>query len=230
MFKKIILLAALPLTFAANADVTLELPENVKLLVVNEQDANKGLSGFFTPADDSIILPNGENQIVFQVDEYFYKGGKQSDRVFSNPIIFTFDAENQILTLELPPFSNRNDIEQYSLSPTLSLKDKSNTSVNVRADALKLRGYAVTGDFADNTRLYNINGSPAAYQNTYVNPAIIKKASIEDAKLSTPREIAEEQASKFEESPENMMKLWFSKATPTEQKNFISWAVQNMKP
>ncbi|WP_305370226.1 DUF2057 family protein [Photobacterium leiognathi] len=85
----------MPLSFNAFADVTLELPKNIRLLVVNEQSVDGGLLGFFVPSDDTLKLKNGENQIVFNIDEYFYRGGKQSDRAYSNAVIMTFTADNQ---------------------------------------------------------------------------------------------------------------------------------------
>ncbi|MGF1699325.1 DUF2057 domain-containing protein [Photobacterium makurazakiensis] len=222
----------LPVSSQTMAEVTLELPDNVRLLAVNEADINKGWGSIFKTSDDSITLADGQSQIVYQIDHYFYKGDKQSERFRSGPLILTFTATDTSLTLTVPEFSDITQAEKYTQQPTPKLKNHKGASYPFKHDFLALKGLSINHDYADYVKTYNQKGGIAALTGLSSITAVTETtpepaAPINTTSNSKTAEKPQIEASKSELAGENL-KYWFSQADASTRKEFVSWAVQNL--
>ncbi|PSV48758.1 YccT family protein [Photobacterium indicum] len=229
--KKLALAALLsPLSFQVFADVTVELPENVRLLVVNEQEVNKGWSGFLKASDDSVTLKNGQNQIVYQVDHYFYKGDSQSERYRSTPFVLSFTASDQNLSFIIPNFNDIEKAQQYTKKPTPQLTDKQKKTYPFKHDNLAFDGISINHDYEKYTKEYNKKGGIAALTGLAITTSslpVTKQALPESA--SVEKTATTTQTSKTEANlAGDNLKYWFEQADKETRKEFVSWAVQNL--
>ncbi|PSW19575.1 DUF2057 domain-containing protein [Photobacterium sanctipauli] len=222
-----------PLSFPVMAEVTLELPDNIRLLAVNETEVNKGWGSIFKATEDSITLEDGKNQIVYQVDHYFYKGDKQSERYRSGPLILTFTANNEELSLAIPNFSDKVQAESYAEKPTPKLTDAKSASYPFKHDHLALKGLSINHDYAEYVKAYNQKGGVAAVTGLTAPVAATKVSAteqsptVEKAAVATKTAQAENKGSQADLAGENL-KYWFEQADPQTRKEFVSWAVQNL--
>lgn len=225
MKLKALAVSSLFLSLNLHAEVTLNLPDNFRLLAVNEQDAAKGWDSFFKSSDDSITLKNGQNQIIYQIDKYFYRGDTQSARYRSVPYIVTFTASDQTLNLELPNFADETHARAFK-SDDISLQDNSDQTINFKHDQLKLDGFSVNHDYHDYAKTYNVNHGPAALTASAVATAALKTtAKMSTANVETSK-IESVNASSVQASEQ--LKHWFLQADEKTKKEFLSWAVSNL--
>ncbi|ELR65146.1 hypothetical protein C942_01718 [Photobacterium marinum] len=233
--KQLALAAILPsLSFNCVADVILTLPDNVRLLAINEVEANKGWDSIFKGTDESITLKDGENQLVYQIDHYFYKGDTQSERYRSGPMILTFTAENTNLQLALPTFSDIEQARAFANLPTPKFTDKTGKPYPFKHDKLSIKGLAISHDYADYVKSYNAQGGTAAWTNSsaiaIVSP--ISKASTPEIIPTTTVQSTEPNKIQTKQSQSAVaaekLKYWFNQADDKTRKEFINWAINNL--
>ncbi|MDV5171158.1 DUF2057 domain-containing protein [Photobacterium rosenbergii] len=230
-----------PLSFQTLAAVNLDLPANIRLLAVNEEEANKGWDSFLKSSAESIRLEDGQNQIVYQIDHYFYKGDKQSERFRSGPFILTFEAKDKDLVFSIPDFHDVVHAEGYEKSPTPVLKRKSGSDYPFKHDKLALQGLSINHDYAEYVQAYNKTGGIAALA---AAGAVISQASA-PAKTAQVQQTAKPNAQadrpvaakaqpatdthqqQSELAAENL-KFWFNQADEQTRKEFINWAINNL--
>ncbi|RJX69752.1 DUF2057 domain-containing protein [Vibrio sinensis] len=161
MKKTIQLLAALTLLNSASAlaDVTLNIPDNVELLVANQ--ARPHISGGFFSSERHIILPDGENQIVFRYNPYFTQG---SDRnvVEGDAILATFSADNQTVNFDLPKYKSEQDAQKRIHGMEWQLVTEENQSIEVKQAVLVKEGLQIGRDYVREADDYNRTGGVAA--------------------------------------------------------------------
>lgn len=213
--------ALLPLAQTAFADVTLELPDNVRLLAVNEQDPSKNITDIFFATDDKLTFKNGENQIVYQIDQYFYKGDKQSERFRSSPYILTFTASNTSLQLEVPNFRGVVQANEFNHSAKVNVQTTAGKNVAFKHDKLELKGLSISHDYHEYVKQYNRLGGPAAL--TVATTTIATSEANPALKQS-----ATDLATQSKEPIKQQLQALFNQADKETKKEFISWAVQNL--
>ncbi|MGF1691159.1 DUF2057 domain-containing protein [Photobacterium kagoshimensis] len=220
--KQLALAAALlPLATSVLADVTLQLPDNVRLLAVNEQDPSKNITDIFFSTDDELTFENGENQIVYQIDQYFYKGDKQSERFRSSPYILTFTASNTALKLEVPNFRGVVQANEFNHSAKVDVQTTAGKSVAFKHDKLELKGLSISHDYHEYVKQYNKLGGPAALATATATVATHKVKPI------AKRPSADNSTHNAEPIKQQLQTL-FNQADKETKKEFISWAVQNL--
>lgn len=211
---KKMLLAALVLSVSgiAHADVTLKVTDNIELLAANEQKPE--LEGGFFASEKSLILPNGESQILFRYRTFFDKG---NDRVIveSDPIIATFNASDQALTFQLPKYRNERQAESEIKNFEWSMLDTSGQSLDVKQDKLVKKGMQIGRDYRTEISLYNQKGGPAAWSKSVATvhpvtlPAKIQKAEMAKA-----------------DTAEEMLHFWYEKADEKTKARFKAFINQ----
>ncbi|KMV31338.1 hypothetical protein AB733_07545 [Photobacterium swingsii] len=215
--------ALLPLASSAFAEVTLQLPDNVRLLAVNEQDPSKNITDIFFATDDKLTFNNGENQIVYQIDQYFYKGDKQSERFRSSPYILTFSAENSSLQLEIPNFRRVEQANEFNYSPTVNVQTTAGKNIPFKHDKLELKGLSISHDYHEYVKQYNKLGGPAALA-TATATATAVTHKVEPA----PKQSKTNVSTQSEAPIKQQLQTLFNQADKETKKEFISWAVQNL--
>lgn len=159
MFKKVLLSGlAMTLTVPAMAEVVLDIPAEVDLLVVNGKESDKG--GFFSKAGN-ITLPDGENQIVFRYTPSFRRGSER-DQFNSDVIIAKFDVSDTELTFKFPQYSDAWDAEKFNRNPQWQLINSAKQSVDLTQDKLMYEGFQLGRDYVQEVNAYNVAAQPAA--------------------------------------------------------------------
>ncbi|EGU34296.1 DUF2057 family protein [Vibrio scophthalmi] len=204
------LLASLLFTGVAHADITLNLPDNIDLLVVNQAkpDVNGGL---FSSAK-SVTLPDGENQIVLRYQPYFTKG---NDRhiVEGEAIIANFSAENTTLDFVLPEYRNERDAENNIKKLELGLVNQQGQSIEIVQDVLQKDGLQLGRDYVIESKLYNESAGVAALSSSVAAVAMTNStANTKAVKVNA-------------NTAEEMLHFWYQKAddkTKAKFKQFVN--------
>ncbi|MGY5818446.1 DUF2057 family protein [Vibrio cincinnatiensis] len=145
------------------AKVTIEIPDTIELLVVNGEKPQT--SGRIFSANKTVDLEDGEQQIVFRYQPYFTQGSDRV-RVESDVIVATFQAQDQVLTFDMPQYRNALEAEKNIKMMEWSLQDKNNTTITMRQDRLIKPGMQIGRDYPQEIFKYNLEGGPAAISTT----------------------------------------------------------------
>ncbi|MCG3732807.1 DUF2057 family protein [Vibrio cincinnatiensis] len=151
------------LSASAMAKVTIEIPDTIKLLVVNGEKPQT--SGRIFSANKTVDLEDGEQQIVFRYQPYFTQGSDRV-RVESDVIVATFQAQDQVLAFDMPQYRNALEAEKNIKMMEWSLQDKNNTTITMRQDRLIKPGMQIGRDYPQEIFKYNLEGGPAAISTT----------------------------------------------------------------
>lgn len=192
---------ALGMSSYASAQVTISIPDTIDVVVAN--NAKPELKGGFFDASKTLILPDGENQILFIYQPYFDQG---KDRVIldSDPLIATFNAQGQQLELDMPNYRNAHQASQQIRSVKWSLKDSSGNRIAVKQDKLVKEGMQIGRNLQLELVEYNRNGGKAALSGMEAAPIATKIDSKESA----------------DSTAEEMLHFWYSKADAKTKARF----------
>ncbi|MGV3002538.1 DUF2057 family protein [Vibrio sp. E150_018] len=189
----------------AQADVKIPLPDSINLLVVNSLKPEIEKGGLF--GKDTLVLPNGENQIVFK----FQPSVMENDtlrKVYSEVIVAKFTAEDDELTFVLPEYRDlsqaRNEIDDFQWS----LMNNQQQQLEVMQEPLSAEGVQLGRNFIEDVMDYNLKGGIAAISITTV---LTKKLSIL-SKSTDSENVAQ-------------LKAWYLKANEQERKDFQVWLI-----
>ncbi|XAW90316.1 DUF2057 family protein [Vibrio sp. CDRSL-10 TSBA] len=168
------LVVSLMLSGAAQAAVTVNVPEEIDLHVVNLEKPE--IQGSIFDAARRIELPDGLNQIAFRYSQNFVKRDI-AKRVYSDLIIFKFEASDQELTFSVPDYRNAREAENNISDFNWALVDtKTNQKITTVNDKISPNGFVIGQNFRDEVESYNKKGGKAAVGLTYVtiaNPASV---------------------------------------------------------
>lgn len=210
---KTTLLATVALGFSGftTAAVTVDIPDTVQVLVAN--DAKPELSGGFFSATKTLTLPDGENQILFTYNPYFDQG---KDRIIleSDPIVGTFSAKEASLEFDLPKYRNEHDASQKIRNVEWSLKDKNGQSIAVKQDKLVKDGMQIGRNHQLELAEYNRKGGVAAISSSAVIP------------VTLPAKVPAEGTKVADNTAEEMLHFWYSKADAETQARFKQYINQ----
>lgn len=188
-----------------HAEVKIPIPDTINLLVVNslKPDVQKG--GLF--GTDTLILPDGENQIVFK----FQPSVMENDtlrKVYSDVIVAKFTAQDDELTFVLPEYRDlnqaRNEIDGFNWS----LVSSDDQKIGVKKEYLSTTGVQLGRNFIEDVMDYNMRGGIAAVTTGAVTA---KSLALKEAQLDSEN-IAQ-------------LKAWYKKATKEERKDFKIWLI-----
>ncbi len=196
-------LITLSVGFPALADITLKMPYNAELVLVNGKDAS---------GNEKIKLPNGINQIAFRYQGNFYQQDQESS-FDSDVIIMTFKGFNTSYSLSLPNLRTMNAAQKFNHKPTLTLTDKKGKAVPFKQDKLMKKGLQFGRDYEAEIAAYNKTNQAAALSSLNIDTASIP--------AQTPS------TSSNDASPVNnqvnvgqMLDFWYSQADEATKESF----------
>lgn len=203
----------LGLSATAAADVTIAIPDTIDVLVVN--DSKPEVSGGFFSANKTLTLPDGENQILFKYQPYFDQG---KDRVIleSDPLVGTFSASDTELTFELPKYRNEHDGAKQIREVEWSLLDNSGKSIAVKQDKLVKDGMQIGRNHRIELADYNRRGGIAA----------VATATAAVVPVTLPAKIDQNTTKAGDNTAEEMLHFWYSKADAATQARFKAFINQ----
>lgn len=207
--KKLPLFTALitiSLGFPVLANVTLKMPYNSELILVNAKDAS---------GNEKIKLPNGVNQVAFRYQGNFYQQDQESS-FDSDVIIITFKGFDASYSLSLPNLRTMNAAQQFNHNPKLTLTNKAGSPVAFEQGKLMKKGLQFGRDYETEIANYNKTNQPAALSTL--------TAASSTSSTSTP---ALSQTNVSSTTPTNnqinvgqMLDFWYSQADEATKASF----------
>ncbi|MDR9828221.1 DUF2057 family protein [Vibrio sp. FNV 38] len=200
------------------AAVTIEVPETISILAVNQEKAD--LSGGIFSSTKTLTLPDGQNQVVFRYSPYFDKG---DERVIidSKATIAKFDTADQALTFDLPTYRHERDARSKINNFDWKLVNKSGQSVEVTQDQLIKDGMQIGRDYVREIEEYNSVGGVAAIGVVAAIPTQLPETGAVPVQLPepVPAQLPENGVSTAEE----MLYFWYSKADDGAKARFKAY-------
>lgn len=201
-----------PLTFA---DVNIDIPRDVQILVINGEDA--GYSSFGFDYKDNLQLNDGINQIVFRISKVVNESGNKSTKFKSKPLVATFESSDSQLGLEVPDLKTLQSGSDFDSNPNFEISTKSGKLEYFKQG--QLRTLATFGsDFVQATENFNKSSEPASL-------AHLVSTSIQSSKVTAP--LPEKTTSSNEKVNTDLKSLFLNKSYQ-EKQEFLSWAIKNM--
>ncbi|MGR5062314.1 YccT family protein [Photobacterium sp. DNB22_13_2] len=201
-------IAACGISFSSLADVTLDLPYQADLVLVNgiEQDGN-----------DTLTLPNGVNQFAFTYvdslrnngDDYLYQ---------SDVIVVKFDASDEALKLDLPKLRTAQDARKFNKSPKFSLVAVNGEKVSFKQDKLMKSGLQLGRDFEKEIAVYNQSGKVAAVATTATAAVVPVTLPAATPSSTSPKPPVDQQQTR--NVAENMLDYWYAQADEATRARF----------
>ncbi|PSU51724.1 hypothetical protein C9J12_01925 [Photobacterium frigidiphilum] len=205
------------LALPAFADVTLHLPDQVTLLSVNGAEGKSGLLQFISKSSpESINLPNGNNQIVYEVSKIFNKGSTQGKRYQSSAIVLSFDSADSSLVMEVPPLNSMSAANKFDKSLAINLKDKSGSPLQFTNELLPINELSFKKNYSSLLSNYNQSKNPSTITTTHSTAASSQHAEPVTANFAAPV------------SDMTALKQSFNQMDSKSKQAFLSWAVQNI--
>lgn len=165
MWSAVILGLGCSLSSIANANVTLEFPSEVSLLVANMEKPD--IDSSLLERTKSVTLPDGVNQIVFQYIPGFLDKNDMK-KAYSEVIIAKFKAEDDTITLQVPDYSNYHTAKTHIKNLDWSLQSSStDKAIDKTEDVLKVTGITIGHDYTEDAVTYNRKGGKAAVMINY---------------------------------------------------------------
>ncbi|MCE2571273.1 DUF2057 family protein [Motilimonas eburnea] len=241
-FKLLTCAVSLSLSATVLAEVQLTVPSDVELLAANEEKAE--LSGGLFASNKKLILPDGENQIVFRYVPVYSQGGDDI-QLQSKTIIATFSGSDARLRFELPKYRSALEAKNSIDNLAWRLMDQTGSTLAVNQDVLDKDGFQIGRDYADEAKTYNLAGGKAALSASST-PAIAAtsttKAASTAAVAATAASVAADSGAKdsatkqaaptkqatpeADNTAEEMLHFWYNKADKATQERFKQYINQ----
>ncbi|ANP76133.1 DUF2057 family protein [Vibrio sp. 10N.222.54.A1] len=214
-----------------DAEVILDVPENVNLLSVNMSvpDFEQGLFS----ADKTVLLPDGENQIVFQYEPVFDERDNQR-KVYSSVIIAKFEAKNEELTLSMPEFKNLRSAQENIGNLNWEIKNKQGQALIKNEDILASDGVQLNRSYSEEATEYNKVGGAAAVTMSYlvvenqVRPAVkVNATSLEENTLVNAEGLTANTSAQVVDKSESLkqLKALYLSTSKEDRKVFRKWMI-----
>ena len=215
-------------SFTASANVVINVPEDVSILVVNMKKPNVENSLF---SGKKLTLPNGENQILFKYIPTF-ESVNEIRNVSSEAVIAKFNATDTTLDFKLPKYRSIQIAREKISEMEWKLIDSSaNKDIPVKYDYLSKNGLQYGRDYIAETQEYNrLKGSAAI---KFVASASVASAVESTSntghstykvhnltKSTTPVKQAGVTSSNIEQ-----LKAWYKNSSEQERKAFRKWII-----
>lgn len=198
----------------AYAKLTLTLPKSAQLLVVN---------GVVMEDETSLVLHDGNNQIVFKYNTSFRQQGEQR-RFSSEAVILTFNGQDSAYKLSLPRLRSDSDADKFNQLAELTLIDDAGVEVEYTSDLLLKAGLQLGRDYDKEIAVYNRSSAPAALPNLV--PQIQKSTPVAlpatTVVVTHNRQPAEQTSntSKDQINVGQMLDFWYDQADEETRKAF----------
>ncbi|MGF1864549.1 DUF2057 domain-containing protein [Enterovibrio norvegicus] len=231
LLRKTIATTVMMASFSSFAAVNVEFDVAIEPMLVNGEEVNALLSQM-----THVELPDGPNQLVVRVSKLIRENGVFT-KFKSEPVVMTFDVSNADIIVEPgKKFTSVQEVGDFETKPTLKLSYKNGEALNAHTGVLT-RGKGILRDYGDELAAYNMAND---YTFSFAGKTTEPVAALEETLISvTHSEVAADASpvKKTEKSQEGVkislretvkvesLKGQFKSLTPTEKKEFLSWAI-----
>lgn len=227
LLRSTIFAAGMMASFSSFAAVDVDFDVAIEPLLINGEE----VSSFATQMTKA-ELDDGPNQMVVRVSKLIRKNGVYT-KFKSEPLVVTFDATNVGIKVEPgKKFSSAEQVGDFQTNPTLKITQADGRLLDTHIQTLP-RGKGLVRDFGEELAAYNMAND---YTFTYsgnlnsVGDTVVETSS-KDANLpKSDTKVASEQSGNVQVSLRETVKVealkgQFKSLTPTQKKEFLSWAI-----
>lgn len=211
--------------FTAAANVVINVPEEVSILVVNMNKPNVENSLF---SGKKLTLPNGENQILFKYIPTF-ESGDEIRNVSSEAVVTKFNAADTTLDFKLPEYRSVSIAQENIREMEWGFVEASTQhSIPVKYDFLTKDGVQYGRDYITEAREYNLaRGAAAITLLAKTNSPVVAVTSNKEHSTYKIHANAKTVAQTPELTSNNVeqLKVWYSQSSEQERKAFRKWIV-----
>ncbi|MGF1680442.1 YccT family protein [Photobacterium minamisatsumaniensis] len=201
------------LSFPVAAEVTLKLPSEVNILSINGEEGKNSLMSFIGSSPDNITLPNGDNQIIYEIKKIFNKGSSQSEIYQSSPLVLSFNSIDSELVMALPSLRTQDAARRFDRSLAVELSNSSGSSIEHKNEKLPLDGFSINKDYAYLLAAYNTPSDK-----------VTSTASKQANKLTSKQANGNTDVS----SKLTVLQDVFNQLDDNEKQDFLTWAIKNL--
>ncbi|WP_437609051.1 DUF2057 family protein [Erwinia sp. V71] len=202
MKLRLVLSGIIALLIAASCQATtLKLAPEIELLVLD----GRKISGSLLKGAEGLELERGEHQFLFRIEKTV---GSSNRQYVSAPMIATFNAQTQAVTIRLPALQNHSDVKKFERTPDFQLIDEQGNEIASRRDRL-LNGHE--SDLEQAMITYNRTGKVASVPR-FAQPhaAASVSAPVGDLALN-------------QTSAERLLNLWFHQVDSATRQRLLLW-------
>ncbi len=194
------------LVAASGYATTLKLDPDIDLLVLD----GRKISGSLLKGAEGLELNSGEHQFLFQVEKTLQPVHRATTKHYiSVPMIVTFTAHTQSVTIQLPPLLTPGEGHDFDKIADFRLLDEHGGEIISKRDRLVGRYYNT--DVEKAMMAYNRNGEIASVPRFALQShAATEIPSSVDFVLS-------------DTATERLLQLWFHQVDDATRQRFISW-------
>ncbi|MCC4798978.1 VvgS protein [Enterovibrio norvegicus] len=233
ILKSVLVVGAL-VPFVANAEVNVTLHKDVEAVVVNGEELPITVMG-----KSQFSLENGTNQLVIRLSKLIATGSEY-EKFKSDPLVVTFTSEDKEIMIEpTRQIMREAQVKDFKQSPSFTMTDQSGKTVSSQQNVLP-QGPGFLRDYEKELARFNekqgvVLGGAALTASAVANAAEASAPS-NVQKTSEPTVIAPQKQVSIQPaqgvSPENsiiLMQADFLRMNPETQKQFLQWAVKNVR-
>ncbi|MCD9473243.1 DUF2057 domain-containing protein [Photobacterium phosphoreum] len=214
--KKKIICCVLPLVSLfsniAYAEVKLQSAKEMNAIVVN----GKAEGWSFIQGTNNIILPDGENQVLFQMGQIVLEDATRK-KFNSIPLLIKFESKDSNLILTYPKIRTLDQAKAFDKLPKITLKNRNGENVEFELNQLDNNGLQNFRDYEREVSDYNRTGGIASVKQVLTEPQLSNKAVfIKKDVQSSP------------EAKMIFLKNAFTSLSLQERQDFMSWGLKNL--
>lgn len=233
VLKSILVVGAL-MPFVANAEVNVTLHKDVEAVVVNGEEIPMSIMG-----KSQFSMENGTNQLVIRLSKLIATGS-EFEKFKSDPLVVTFSSENTDIFIESTRDITREaQVKGFKQSPSFTLTDQSGNAVASQQDVLP-QGPGFLRNYEKELVKFNEKHGIALGVSTLAVSTVASASELnESSHVQTPVEtmtvVPQKQVSNQTMqsiSSENaiiLLQADFLRMNPEQQKQFLQWAVKNVR-
>lgn len=204
-----LLAASLLLPTMASADVSINIPQGVQLLTVNQEDAGYSSLGF--DYKDKLTLNNGVNQVVFRIAKIVFESGSDKTKFKSEPLVLTFDTSDKELDLKIPTIRTFDQGMTFNSQPTFQLMHQNQELDGVKKDQLGV-GFKLMPDMVQEVEKYNKSTEVASLKHFEKSSKVVVSDTTDPAGTNY-----------------TILKAAYENVSAEEKKKFLTWAISNIE-
>ncbi|MEZ9526036.1 YccT family protein [Enterovibrio norvegicus] len=233
VLKSILVVGAL-VPFYASAAVNVTLHKDVEAIIINGEELPLTLM-----SKNTFSMENGTNQLVVRLSKLIATGS-EFDKFKSDPLVITFSSENSDILIKSTRQIDRDaQVKGFKESPSFTLTDQSGNAVSSDQNVLP-QGQGFLRDYEKELARFNkkqgvvlggaaLTASAVAHAGEASVPSNVQKP-IESTVITPQKQVSIQPAQGV--SPENsiiLMQADFLRMNQEQQKQFLQWAVKNVR-
>lgn len=229
LVRSTIIAAGIMASFSSFAAVNVDFDVEIEPLLINGEEVSS-----FVSQMTKTELNDGPNQMVVRVSKLIRQNGVHT-KFKSEPLVVTFNSSNVDIKIEPgKKFSSAEQLGDFESNPTLKITKTDGQPLETHTQVLP-RGKGLIRDFGEELAAYNMandytftyasHASKPADTSVQAEKTALAKKSESATATKTSTQGGDVKISLRETAKVETLKGQFNSLTPTQKKEFLSWAI-----